>query len=217
MRHASVNVPPSGGTDRRSVPAAPEGAIWRVGLIAACIPMALAVGTAIEPREALRLLLFGVPFAAFAVFGWRLAPGRESRIPALLLALIAVPIVVSSSIKQLQIFYNAATVGTLAHAGIALMIVAAAVAVLAPAWPARIGFVLLVAWQVTVLVIAIRAGKPLLDAWEFQQDSGAALLHGHNPFTLTFADPYGPEATRLFYAPGLVSNGRLCSVSRTPR
>lgn len=47
---------------------------------------------------------------------------------------------------------------------------------------------------------------PFIDVYVFQRDSSAALLHGSNPYAITFPDIYGNS---VFYGPGLSVNGRL--------
>ena len=47
---------------------------------------------------------------------------------------------------------------------------------------------------------------PPIDVFIFQQDSSAALLHGENPYGLTFPDIYG---SKPYYGPGMVVAGRL--------
>ena len=48
--------------------------------------------------------------------------------------------------------------------------------------------------------------RPFIDVYIFQRNSSVALLHGINPYTITFPDIYGRSP---FYGPGLSVNGRL--------
>ena len=48
--------------------------------------------------------------------------------------------------------------------------------------------------------------RPFIDVYVFQRNSSIALLHGINPYTITFPDIYGHSS---FYGPGLSVNGRL--------
>lgn len=48
---------------------------------------------------------------------------------------------------------------------------------------------------------------PGTDVFVIQRDAARALLHGINPYTITFPDPYHSKST--FYAPGLSVGGRL--------
>jgi hypothetical protein len=51
------------------------------------------------------------------------------------------------------------------------------------------------------------APQPGVDVCLFQREAADALLHGRNPYAITFADPY-PDSSR-FYGPGVSVNGRL--------
>lgn len=72
-------------------------------------------------------------------------------------------------------------------------------------------------WGLPVLVVLGLANVPVLlrvpevtiDVLTFQRDGVTALLHGVNPYGITFANPYPPDSSRLFYGPGLVQDGRL--------
>jgi 4-amino-4-deoxy-L-arabinose transferase-like glycosyltransferase len=70
--------------------------------------------------------------------------------------------------------------------GIALMILGAGAACL---WTLRV------------------APQPGADICIFQRESADALLHGNNPYALTFEDPYASKSS--FYGDGLVQDGRL--------
>src|SRR5262249_5442932 len=48
---------------------------------------------------------------------------------------------------------------------------------------------------------------PQIDVFLFQRDSIAALLHGENPYAITFPDIY--RSSPFFYGPGLSVGGRL--------
>ena len=49
--------------------------------------------------------------------------------------------------------------------------------------------------------------QPQIDVFLFQRDSIAALLHGENPYAITFPDIY--RSSPFFYGPGLSVGGRL--------
>jgi hypothetical protein len=51
------------------------------------------------------------------------------------------------------------------------------------------------------------APHPGVDVCLFQRDASAALLQGHNPYAITFADPYADSSR--FYGPGVSTDGRL--------
>lgn len=48
--------------------------------------------------------------------------------------------------------------------------------------------------------------NPTIDVFVFQQEATAALLHGTNPYTLTFPNIYGDQP---YYGPGVTANGRV--------
>jgi hypothetical protein len=50
--------------------------------------------------------------------------------------------------------------------------------------------------------------QPLMDVFHFQRDACDALVHGINPYAITYPDRYGPEGDWV-YGPGLVKDGRL--------
>jgi hypothetical protein len=47
---------------------------------------------------------------------------------------------------------------------------------------------------------------PWIDVFVFQRDGAAALLHGQNPYALTFPNIYG---NGVYYGPGMIANGRV--------
>jgi hypothetical protein len=53
--------------------------------------------------------------------------------------------------------------------------------------------------------------QPHIDVWLFQQEGPAALLHGHNPYAMTFPDIYHSTLPghQQVYGTGLVQNDRL--------
>ncbi len=51
------------------------------------------------------------------------------------------------------------------------------------------------------------APSPHIDVWTVEIDSVKALLSGTNPFSITFANPYGDNSP--FFPPGVSVNGRL--------
>ena len=50
---------------------------------------------------------------------------------------------------------------------------------------------------------------PGIDVLMFQQQSWQTLLHGVNPYTIHFPDPYPPASSARFYGPGVSVNGVL--------
>jgi hypothetical protein len=67
----------------------------------------------------------------------------------------------------------------------------------------RLTLPLLIALQLVAAVWVIgRAGKPLIDVFDFQTDSSRALLMGFDPYSIHFKSIYTLDETRRFYAPG---------------
>jgi hypothetical protein len=58
-------------------------------------------------------------------------------------------------------------------------------------------------------VVTAHLAPAVIDVLTFQSDASSALIRGVNPYTLTFTDPYEPEASKLFYGPGIAVDGRL--------
>jgi hypothetical protein len=85
--------------------------------------------------------------------------------------------------------------------------VAATYAVPLPPNLARWRFPAVVACFAYMAWVVIRASpKPFIDVWWIQQIGAQGLLHGHNPYTLTFPNIYGDDG---LFGPGLVENGRI--------
>jgi hypothetical protein len=58
-------------------------------------------------------------------------------------------------------------------------------------------------------VVLLRSAPPHVDVAVFLRDGTAALLHGHNPYSMTFPNIYPPALADLFYGHGVVINGRI--------
>ena len=72
----------------------------------------------------------------------------------------------------------------------------------------RVWFPLLLLTHFLLGVWVIEAlPKPFIDVYIFQRDASNALLHGVNPYALTFPDIYGGNSP--YYGPGISVNGRL--------
>jgi hypothetical protein len=65
----------------------------------------------------------------------------------------------------------------------------------------------LIATHLALLVTVALTSDPHRDVQVFLTDSARALLHGQNPYQLTFPNIYGPAETAVFYAPGVVQGG----------
>ncbi|MEO8875238.1 MAG: hypothetical protein ABI461_06615 [Polyangiaceae bacterium] len=88
----------------------------------------------------------------------------------------------------------------------ALIVVAAVGCAFAPPF-GRAQIVVLVAGYLWVGAWVLHnSPNPWIDVFVFQRDGSAALLHGKNPYALTFPNIYGNGA---YYGPGMVANGRV--------
>lgn len=78
--------------------------------------------------------------------------------------------------------------------------------------PSRVGAVVsssaIGAYAISTIWLVERRPVPS-DVTMFLTDASTAILHGHNPYRLTFSSPYSPELTTLFYGPGVVADGRI--------
>jgi hypothetical protein len=69
-------------------------------------------------------------------------------------------------------------------------------------------FPVLILLYIAMCVWVIRVSyEPPIDVWYFQHDGVEALLHGHNPYSITYRNVYG-EGTWV-YGPGVVKDGRV--------
>ena len=58
-------------------------------------------------------------------------------------------------------------------------------------------------------VVFLRWSPAVIDVQVFLHDGATAVLHGHNPYTMTFPNIYPSQLSDLFYGPGVVMNGRI--------
>ena len=80
----------------------------------------------------------------------------------------------------------------------------------------RARFPLLLACFAAMALLVIRASpKPCIDVWVFQQGAADALLHGANPYSVSYRDIYGPMAL-AWYAPELRHGGRVVAYPYPP-
>ena len=62
----------------------------------------------------------------------------------------------------------------------------------------------------TVTTVAFLRWSPAaIDVQVFLHDGAIAVLHGHNPYAMTFPDIYPSQLSDLFYGPGVVMDGRI--------
>lgn len=82
------------------------------------------------------------------------------------------------------------------------------VAVLLAHW--RWGFAFVVSGFLLLHLTAIPlVPKPYIDVWHLETTACQTLLHGENPYAIRIPDPYSPEDSAKFLAPGLSVNGVL--------
>jgi len=60
-------------------------------------------------------------------------------------------------------------------------------------------------------VVFLRWSPAAIDVQVFLHDGAIAVLHGHNPYAMTFPNVYPSHLSDLFYGPGVVMNGRITS------
>jgi hypothetical protein len=70
-------------------------------------------------------------------------------------------------------------------------------------------FALFLLVHTAMTVAFLRSSPAFMDVAVFLRDGAIAVLHGHNPFAMTFPNIYPPRMTQLFYSPGVVINGRV--------
>jgi hypothetical protein len=179
---------------------------------------AVAIGAAIQVREgygapaAFVLLTVGVVAVLLAVVlptqGW-IEAGLRRVLPTLLVAAL---------VEQLHALVRVPPARPFAlvpgwQPTFVLAAVAAAVAAFAVAWTRgglrRAGLVALLGIHLVLGIWTIRVQatpRPPIDVFLFQRDAVAALLGGVDPYSITFANPYGSGA---YYGPGMVADGRL--------
>jgi len=58
-------------------------------------------------------------------------------------------------------------------------------------------------------VVYLHVSPTPMDVQMFLHDGAGALLHGHNPYSMTFPNIYRSPYTELFYGPGVVVDGRI--------
>jgi hypothetical protein len=170
--------------------AVPLGAAWAASCIAS-----------FEPVSPVWLVVLGVLASLTVAAVW--AGAGHASPPALL-----VPWLAAFSIISLLIWPPTRFVAT--HAHLASATIAAFSA------PAGVLFLPLVhgraarAWVVAVLALVgvgyslvIWGGTPVIDVWVLLQDSARGLLHGANPYQLSFPGvPLGQDSTCFTYWPG---------------
>ncbi|HEY8654576.1 MAG TPA: hypothetical protein VIL87_16025, partial [Dermatophilaceae bacterium] len=75
--------------------------------------------------------------------------------------------------------------------------------------PPRWAFSMFLVAHTAMTVMLIRSSQPHIDVQVFLHDGATAVLHGHNPYAMTFPDIYTSQLSDLFYGPGVVMDGRI--------
>jgi len=145
---------------------------------------------------------------------WRLAAGRTRlrRQPRRVLSVTAAASTVATvgTFLNLQYAVGGGSPGLVLAAALACAIVFASAA---RSRSGSIGFVtpaLLVILGNFVLTLLYLRGHPIrIDVEVVLREGVGQLLSGHNPYAMTFTNPYTPEESRLFYAPGILVDNRI--------
>lgn len=70
-------------------------------------------------------------------------------------------------------------------------------------------FPLFLVAHAAMTVAMLRSAPSHIDVAVFLRDGSVAVLHGHNPYSMTFPNIYPPKLSDLFYGHGVVINGRI--------
>jgi hypothetical protein len=73
----------------------------------------------------------------------------------------------------------------------------------------RWAFALFLLAHAAMTVALLRSTPAHIDVAMFLRDGTVGVLHGHNPYAMTFPDMYNPKQTVQFYGHGVVTNGRV--------
>ena len=76
-----------------------------------------------------------------------------------------------------------------------------------PQW--KWAFPLFLLAHAAITVVFLRSTAAHQDVQVFLHDGAIALLHGDNPYSMTFPNIFRSESTALFYGPGVVVDGRI--------
>jgi glycosyl transferase family 87 len=190
-----------------------------LALAAAAIALALQISSGIYDERALVLVTLATVAALIAAV-WR----KRGEPPDNLAAAQAVLGAGSAVGLACHLFTNPAFYadprafqgGFRWFALVALVVLSAYLCIHLRASLIRARFLLLLACFAMMGIVVIRASpKPFIDVWVFQQGAADALLHGVNPYTVSYPDIYGPRAFAP-YAPELLQAGRVAEFPYPP-
>lgn len=91
---------------------------------------------------------------------------------------------------------------------LALIVVAISLLVVAVRAPRAAFFGFLAIYLTAGTWLLRKTHEPFMDVFVFQRDACAALMHGTNPYTMTYPDLYGADGSYV-YGDGLSRDGRL--------
>jgi hypothetical protein len=70
-------------------------------------------------------------------------------------------------------------------------------------------FALFLLVHAAMAVALLRSSPAFIDVAVFLRDGAVAVLHGHNPYAMTFPNIYPPKLAAQFYGPGVIINNRV--------
>jgi hypothetical protein len=70
-------------------------------------------------------------------------------------------------------------------------------------------FALFLLVHAAMAVALLQSSPPFIDVEVFLRDGAVAVLHGHNPYAMTFPNIYPPKLTAQYYGNGVVINNRI--------
>jgi glycosyl transferase family 87 len=189
-----------------------------LALAAVTIALALQISSGqYDPRAVALVTLATVAAVIGATWRKRVVPVREAVLPQALLG-VGCAAGLACHLFTNPTFYadpRALQGGFRWLALIALAVLSAYLWHLRPSL-IRARFPLLLACFAAMGLLVIRASpKPWIDVWVFQQGAADAVLHGANPYSVSYQDIYGPMAL-AWYAPELRQAGRVVAYPYPP-
>lgn len=186
-------------------------------LLLACLPLSAALVTIDDVQPASTVLVFVMLLGTTLVCGVLLA--RQIDLPppwmtrtrvvslGLLLAMGAVSLASAVALATVG-DPSASVVGHVLVIGPLVLVAVCALMVPAIRGHRRLSQAALIGISLAnLIVVGLREVR--IDVLVFQRDGAAALIRGLNPYSLTFENPYSPEASRVFYGPGVFDGDRL--------
>jgi len=188
-------------------------------LAAAVIAIALQISSGMYDPRALALVTLAVALAVAAAVWQRRGAVAES--PPLAQALLGGGCAwgLATLLFTNPTFYGDARAldrGVRWFAVAGLVVLSAYLCVHLRASLVRARFLLLLACFAVMGIAVIRASpRPWTDVWVIQQGAAEALLHGSNPYSVTYPDIYG-SLSKQWYASELLVSGRVAAFPYPP-